>query len=108
MLAVAAELSIAAWLTRRWSQPGSMVRAGQPVGTLVGIGTYEVKSAIHARHLGRLKEGDDVLLRNEEGVVVARGQVARVRRGHLQRSEEERMSKLGGDGTAAWRDELLM
>ena len=60
------------------AQPGSMVRAGQPVGTLVGTGTYEVKSAIHARHLGRLKEGNDVLLRNEEGVVVARGQVARI------------------------------
>jgi len=60
------------------AQPGSMVRAGQPVGTLVGTGTYEVKSAVHARHLGRLAQGNDVLLRNEEGAVVARGRVARI------------------------------
>lgn len=59
-------------------QPGSMVRAGQPLGTLVGTGTFEVKSAIHARHLGRLAEGNEVLLRNEEGAIVARGRVARI------------------------------
>ena len=59
-------------------QPGSMVRAGQPLGTLVGTGTFEVKSAIHARHLGRLADGNEVLLRNEEGAIVARGRVARI------------------------------
>ena len=59
-------------------QPGSMVRAGQPVGTLVGTGTFEVKSAIHARHLPLLDEGDDVQLKDETGRVVARGRVARI------------------------------
>ena len=59
-------------------EPGSMVRAGQPVGTLVGIGTFEVKSAVHARHLPLLSRGDEVLLQDETGAVVAKGRVARI------------------------------
>ena len=59
-------------------QPGSMVRAGQPVGTLVGTGTYEVKSAVHARHLPLLKSGNVVALRDETGAVVASGEVSRI------------------------------
>ena len=59
-------------------QPGSMVRAGQPVGTLVGTGTYEVKSAVHARHLPLLKSGNAVALRDETGAVVASGEVSRI------------------------------
>ncbi|MDA0941149.1 MAG: HlyD family efflux transporter periplasmic adaptor subunit [Bacteroidetes bacterium] len=59
-------------------QPGSMVRAGQPLGTLVGTGTFEVKSAVHARHLARLSEGDAVTLLDESEVVVAQGRVARI------------------------------
>jgi len=59
-------------------QPGSMVRAGQPLGTLVGTGTFEVKSAIHARHLVRLSEGDAVSLVDESGAEVANGRVARI------------------------------
>ena len=59
-------------------QPGSMVRAGQPVGTLVGTGTYEVKSAVHARHLPLLKSGNTVALRDETGAVVASGEVSRI------------------------------
>ena len=59
-------------------QPGSMVRAGQPVGTLVGTGTYEVKSAVHARHLPLLKSGNVVALRDETGSVVASGEVSRI------------------------------
>ena len=31
-------------------EPGSMVRAGQPLGSFVGTGRFEVKSAVHARH----------------------------------------------------------
>ena len=59
-------------------QPGSMVRAGQPVGTLVGTGMYEVKSAVHARHLPLLKSGNFVALRDETGSVVASGEVSRI------------------------------
>ncbi|MGB1384739.1 MAG: efflux RND transporter periplasmic adaptor subunit [Flavobacteriales bacterium] len=59
-------------------QPGSMVRAGQPLGTLVGTGTFEVKSAVHARHLPRLSEGDAVSLVDESGAEVANGRVARI------------------------------
>jgi multidrug efflux pump subunit AcrA (membrane-fusion protein) len=59
-------------------QPGSMVRAGQPLGTLVGTGTFEVKSAVHARHLARLSEGDAVSLVDESGGEVASGRVARI------------------------------
>jgi len=59
-------------------QPGSMVRAGQPLGTLVGTGMFEVKSAVHARHLARLSEGDAVSLVDESGVQVASGRVARI------------------------------
>jgi multidrug efflux pump subunit AcrA (membrane-fusion protein) len=59
-------------------QPGSMVRAGQPLGTLVGTETFEVKSAVHARHLERLAEGNPVRLMDESGAVVATGRVARI------------------------------
>lgn len=59
-------------------QPGSMVRAGQPVGTLVGTGTYEVKSAVHARHLPLLAPGNVVELRDEVGALVATGEVSRI------------------------------
>ena len=59
-------------------QPGSMVRAGQPVGTLVGTGTYEVKSAVHARHLSLLKSGNVVALHDETVAVVASGEVSRI------------------------------
>ena len=43
-------------------QPGSMVRAGQSLGTLVGTEKFEVKSAVHARHLDRLAGGNAVTL----------------------------------------------
>ena len=59
-------------------QPGSMVRAGQPLGTLVGTETFEVKSAVHARHLDGLAEGNLVRLMDESGSVVATGRVARI------------------------------
>lgn len=59
-------------------QPGSMVRAGQPLGTLVGTETFEVKSAVHARHLGSLAVGNAVTLVDESGTTVASGTVARI------------------------------
>ena len=59
-------------------EPGSVVRAGQPLGTLVGTETFEVKSAVHARHLDRLAEGNGVVLRDEAGATVATGRVARI------------------------------
>lgn len=65
-------------LTGTAVEPGSMVRAGQPLGTLVGTETFEVKSALHARHLDRLAVGNTVTLTDESGEVVASGRVARV------------------------------
>ena len=59
-------------------EPGSLVRAGQPLGTLVGTETFEVKSAVHARHLDRLAVGNGVTLRDEAGRTVATGRVARI------------------------------
>ena len=59
-------------------QPGSMVRAGQPLGTLVGTNTFEVRSAVHARHLTRLSVGDAVTLVDEIGTEIANGRVARI------------------------------
>ena len=59
-------------------QPGSMVRAGQPLGTLVGTNTFEVRSAVHARHLTRLSVGDAVTLVDEMGTEIANGRVARI------------------------------
>ena len=69
-------------LTMANVEPGSMVRAGQPLGTLVGNDQYEVKAAIHARHLTVLSEGDSVTLSEASGKVVARGTVARIA-GHV-------------------------
>ncbi len=59
-------------------QPGSMVRAGQPLGALVGTDEFEVKSAVHARHLSMLSIGNSVELRSEGGSLVATGRVARI------------------------------
>lgn len=59
-----------------------MVRAGQPLGSFVGTGTFEVKSAVHARHLDVLRPGQAVVLREEGGREVARGEVSRTA-GHV-------------------------
>ena len=59
-----------------------MVRAGQPLGSFVGTGTFEVKSAVHARHLDVLRPGQEVVLREEGGRAVARGEVSRTA-GHV-------------------------
>ena len=65
-------------VTQALVQPGSMVRAGQPLGTFVGTGAFEVKSAVHARHLTVLSPGDAVSLVQEDGATVATGQVSRI------------------------------
>ena len=65
-------------VTQALVQPGSMVRAGQPLGTFVGTGAFEVKSAVHARHLSVLSPGDAVSLVQEGGATVATGQVSRI------------------------------
>ncbi len=59
-------------------QPGSMVRTGQPLGTLVGTQRFEVKSAVHARHLDKLSIGNEVELFGADGAAVARGEVSRI------------------------------
>jgi len=65
-------------VTNALVEPGSMVRAGQPLGVLVGTGTFEVKSAVHARHLALLAPGNDVTLAQEDGRVVATGRLSRI------------------------------
>jgi multidrug efflux pump subunit AcrA (membrane-fusion protein) len=59
-------------------EPGSMVRAAQPLGTLVGTSAFEIKSAVHARHLGRLAVGNAVSFVQEDGRPVAVGTVVRI------------------------------
>ncbi len=59
-------------------QPGALVRAGQPVGTFVGEEAFEVKSAVHARFLDRIRSADEVEFVEETGEVVATGEVMRI------------------------------
>jgi len=59
-------------------RPGSLVRAGQPVGLFVGTGVYEIKTAVHERYLRSLKIGAEVVFEDENGLRVAKGKVDRV------------------------------
>lgn len=65
-------------LTSTAVRPGALVRAGQPLGTFVGEGQFEVKSAVHARYLERIAAGDSVAFHEESGATVAVGQVVRI------------------------------
>lgn len=65
-------------MTEAFVQPGGLVRAGQPMGTFVGDGAFEVKSAVHARYLPVLTVGDSVAFSEESGIQVAVGQVNRI------------------------------
>lgn len=65
-------------MTEAFVQPGGLVRAGQPMGTFVGDGAFEVKSAVHARYLPVLAAGDSVAFFEESGIQVAVGQVNRI------------------------------
>ena len=58
--------------------PGALVRAGTPLGTFVGEGEFEIKSAIHARYLPTLAVGDPVEFYEENGELVAQGKVVRL------------------------------
>ncbi|MGB1076215.1 MAG: efflux RND transporter periplasmic adaptor subunit [Flavobacteriales bacterium] len=59
-------------------QPGALVRSGQPLGTLVGDGAFEIKSAVHARYLETIAKGDSVSFQEESGRQVATGRVVRM------------------------------
>lgn len=59
-------------------RPGGLVRAGQLAGVLVGRGAYEVKTAVHARYLTTIAQGDAVAFVDENNQPVARGTVHRV------------------------------
>jgi membrane fusion protein (multidrug efflux system) len=59
-------------------RPGSLVRAGQPVGSFVGMKDFEIKTAVHARFLPTIRKGDRVEFHGEDGEAVARGTVARI------------------------------
>ena len=65
-------------LTSTTVRPGALVRAGQPLGTFVGEGVFEVKSAVHARYLEHLAPGDSVAFQEESGATVAIGEVVRI------------------------------
>ena len=60
--------------------PGSLVRPGTPVGTLVGGSALELKSALRADYLGVVSVGDAVVFRDGAGAEVATGKVARITR----------------------------
>lgn len=59
-------------------KPGSLVRAGQPLGLFVGTGMYEIQTAVHSRYLATVKIGDKVRFDNENDIVVAEGEVDRI------------------------------
>jgi multidrug efflux pump subunit AcrA (membrane-fusion protein) len=59
-------------------KPGSLVRAGQPLGLFVGTDVYEIKTAVHSRYLETIKIGDKVLFNDENDVLVAEGKVDRI------------------------------
>lgn len=65
-------------LTSTLVRPGALVRAGQPLGTFVGQGQFEVKSAVHARYLQRVAVGDRVTFHETSGHAVASGTVERI------------------------------
>jgi len=59
-------------------RPGGLVRAGQVAGVLLGQDEFEVKTAVHARYLDTVEKGDGVQFKDEQGNLVAAGQVHRV------------------------------
>jgi multidrug efflux pump subunit AcrA (membrane-fusion protein) len=59
-------------------KPGSLVRAGQPLGLFVGTDVYEIQTAVHSRYLATVKIGDKVLFNDENDIVVAEGKVDRI------------------------------
>lgn len=58
-------------------KPGALVRGGQPMGTFVGIGEYEIKSSVASEFIDELKLGDKVEFKSE-GLVVAEGTLDRI------------------------------
>jgi multidrug efflux pump subunit AcrA (membrane-fusion protein) len=58
-------------------KPGALVRGGQPMGTFVGIGEYEIKSSVASEFIDELKLGDKVEFKSE-GQVVAEGTLDRI------------------------------
>jgi multidrug efflux pump subunit AcrA (membrane-fusion protein) len=59
-------------------KPGSLVRAGQPLGLFVGMGVYEIKTAVNSRYLKTIKIGDKVFFNDENDVRIAEGKVDRI------------------------------
>ena len=59
-------------------KPGSLVRAGQPLGLFVGTDVYEIQTAVHSRYLATVKIGDKVIFHDENDLVVAEGKVDRI------------------------------
>ncbi|MDE0917245.1 MAG: HlyD family efflux transporter periplasmic adaptor subunit [Flavobacteriales bacterium] len=59
-------------------KPGSLVRAGQPLGLFVGTDMYEIQTAVHSRYLATVKVGDKVRFNDENDIVVAEGKVDRI------------------------------
>ena len=59
-------------------KPGALVRGGQPIGTFVGIGKYEIKSSISSEFIHKLRLEDRVEFKNESGEIVADGKLDRI------------------------------
>jgi multidrug efflux pump subunit AcrA (membrane-fusion protein) len=59
-------------------KPGSLVRAGQPLGLFVGTDVYEIQTAVHSRYLATVKIGDKVRFNDENDILVAEGKVDRI------------------------------
>jgi multidrug efflux pump subunit AcrA (membrane-fusion protein) len=66
------------FVAKAFVKPGSLVRAGQPIGLFVGTSVYEVKTAVHERYLKSLKIGSEVVFTDDNGETLAEGQVDRI------------------------------
>ena len=91
--------------------PGSLVRAGTPVGTLVGGSALEMRSALRADYLEVVQVGDEVSCLDKNGKEVARGRVARITRNIDATSQTATVYcsiSATGKGTSQLRDGMYL
>ena len=65
-------------LTEALVTPGVLIRPGQPLGTLINTGTFELEAAVPAQYVDYLQIGKSVELHNLERTKTWRGRVVRI------------------------------
>ncbi len=91
--------------------PGALVRAGTPVGTLVGGSSLELRSALRADYLEVVEVGDAVTFADGSGQEVARGRIARITRNIDAASQAATVYcslSATGKGTSQLRDGMYL